>query len=1059
MTRLGRATASRPPFPGARAGLSFLLLLLLLLSPLAARAAVYTFSGSNPGSGFPACSVWNGVWEQSGSIWTCNGSTSLAAGDSISPSGSITVVATAGITLGGNNAIGTASASVSLTTAHGNLTGSGSGSVFRGNLTAGSGSINLSNATVHGAVTGASGSITLTNVTVNGTVTKTGGGGSITITGGSITGTVSSAVGISASGGTVFGSSVTASGSISLAGGSVAGSVSGNNGVTATGGVIFSGSVTSSNGSISLAGGSVAGNVNGNNGVTATGGVTLSGNVTASSGAISLTGGSVVGQVHSTCCAVTTNNTNVGNGIRSDNNTVTINGGTVSGAIYSSGGGGITINNATIPSGSVITSNVAINVSGSTLGSPGSPVNVSSNNAVTINNSVVYGNVTGGNWSSAVTISNSSTVHGVCTSNTNSNVNPGQYNDRCEGGLPTGSAASGFQAIDEAYGDASGASKPTIANWQTGHIYTKLAGVPFKLNVAALKKNGDAIEVVTDYVASDSKWLQVKLVDNSNGACVLNSSEATYCDGSCVGKAAVDSQIMIYASTDAGQKQSANFTVATAQRALAVVMRECSDAVCSGFTATPAACAIDLFAVRPRWINLKTNDASQVGTSGAPVFRAGEDTFFIELEIAKGYDGTPKIDNILPVSPAAVAGSISGILRGAIQGDDAATMEGTFTYDEVGVFRLPGHDPATDATSLRGILDDIWTAIDKPSDDCVTDSYSNTKDGNGKYGCLFGLTANQDFGRFIPHHLGVTGVLINRSDLATSGGSFTYMGEPMRVALTVTAYNKANGKTENYLGGFAKLNVGAIASDAWFRTDCERSPPTRPLPVPCMGLGAVNQAPNLFTNLLPRLSILAGSMSNSAWAGGESTFEADVVLNRSATTKPDGPFDALKLGAKPHDADGVTLLDTDLDLGVTMDGPSERHEFATTKVRFGRLRLTNAYGSVSPLKVPAEAQYWSGRSWVKNGDDSLTSLVDFPVNDWACAWTAPTPSATLVSGLASIDVTASSAGTCFLTLGVPAWLQGNWGGNAGYTANPSAKVTFGVFSPEHKRTIHIRELY
>jgi hypothetical protein len=315
-----------------------MLIAAIAVWPVFALATVYTFSGSS----YPACS--SGSWSLSGSTYTCNGSFTLASGDSISPASTITVLSKAGITLGGGNTVGSSSVTVDLQTQWGSLSSSGSGTTLWGSLTTSSGAINLTGTTVNGAVT------------TSGTATFNGG--------------------------------------------------------------------------------SVTGNVSASNGITSTNGTSFGGNVAASNGSVSLSGGSVAGSVSSTCCSVTLNNTNVANGVSSSSNTVTINGGTIAGAISTSGGGGITINNATVTSGSVITSNVAITISGSTLGSASNPVNVSSNNTVTISNSTVYGNVTAGSWSSALTIDASSTIYGVCSSNTNSNVSPGNYGYRCQGAPP-----------------------------------------------------------------------------------------------------------------------------------------------------------------------------------------------------------------------------------------------------------------------------------------------------------------------------------------------------------------------------------------------------------------------------------------------------------------------------------------------------------------------------------------------------------------------------------------------------------------------------------------------
>ena len=83
------------------------------------------------------------------------------------------------------------------------------------------------------------------------------------------------------------------------------------------------------------------------------------------------------------------------------------------------------------------------------------------------------------------------------------------------------------------------------------------------------------------------------------------------------------------------------------------------------------------------------------------------------------------------------------------------------------------------------------------------------------------VSGNVVVGRFTPHHFGLTGSVVNRSDLATPGGTFTYMGEPMRMTLLVTAYNAVDGITKNYVGNFAKLDAATLGTGAnWFNTGC-----------------------------------------------------------------------------------------------------------------------------------------------------------------------------------------------------------------------------------------------
>jgi hypothetical protein len=141
-------------------------------------------------------------------------------------------------------------------------------------------------------------------------------------------------------------------------------------------------------------------------------------------------------------------------------------------------------------------------------------------------------------------------------------------------------------------------------------------------------------------------------------------------------------------------------------------------------------------------------------------------------------------------------------------------------------------------------------------------------------------------------------------------------------------------------------------------------------------------------------------LGDNGWSYGSSHFTVNIMVKRyvnpTGSMSPDGSYEALKLGAKPQDLDGVTLppkaaIDTlhcvNLDAltgvedaGSTFDTANEtdlRRKIAETKVRFGRLSLGNAYGSeLQNLIVPVEAQYWNGSSFVGNDDDNTTSLVD-----------------------------------------------------------------------------------
>lgn len=152
--------------------------------------------------------------------------------------------------------------------------------------------------------------------------------------------------------------------------------------------------------------------------------------------------------------------------------------------------------------------------------------------------------------------------------------------------------------------------------------------------------------------------------------------------------------------------------------------------------------------------------------------------------------------------------------------------------------------------------------------------------------------------------------------------------------------------------------------------------------------------------------------------------------------------------------------------------------------RYGRLRIANAFGSEkSPLPMPVQAQYWSGSSWVLNGADSCTSVPangffltgGISANTSASVVTLSAGTGTLtlatpspvVTGSVDVAANLGAAGndqSCLGTHGgTPAglsWLRAQNGNCAAtYDRDPSARATFGIYAPESRKNIHVREQF
>ena len=583
---------------------------------------------------------------------------------------------------------------------------------------------------------------------------------------------------------------------------------------------------------------------------------------------------------------------------------------------------------------------------------------------------------------------------------------------------------SGFNAIDEAYGTST--EDPVLAEFLTGNIYTKLAGTPFSLFVAALTS---APQINTAYWGN----VTVRLVEDADGACRTDCSSS-----SCQNKTNVVAPVTrFFSSTDQGV-ESYGFTVPQAYRNLIAII--------SGGGTT--ACSTDSFSVRPLTLQANATSATNTGTSGAPVFKAGADTFSMTVSTATAnYTGTPLVNSngLVPYAPATQPGSVAGTFNPAV---NSIATGSAFTYDDVGAFTLKGYTPAAIDVRARGIHDTSWTEIDSlgANNDCVSSSYSNTLNASGKYGCLFGIAGDWSLGRFVPSHFAVSDIVItNRTDLSCSPPSrFSYMGEPLTSTFTLTAQNAAGGTTKNYFGALAKLTPVAAPPNRLFNLGAadgnvsgtaipidgitQSAPAAVTAPahgltngdwvlmtgvagmtplndgfyqVTVTGTGSFTlnntdttayeayagggQAQKRISNGANRTARVTQLGSAISWPGSGSDMgvarntTVTYRLNRPdptgtpASVTPDGPL-AVEFGIAPVDDDNVTTANN---MDVDASGSPDHASVGVTKLAFGRLKLGNAFGSEQlNLPVPLRAEYWNGAMFVTNTLDSCTTILN-----------------------------------------------------------------------------------
>ena len=286
-------------------------------------------------------------------------------------------------------------------------------------------------------------------------------------------------------------------------------------------------------------------------------------------------------------------------------------------------------------------------------------------------------------------------------------------------------------------------------------------------------------------------------------------------------------------------------------------------------------------------------------------------------------------------------------------------------------------------------------------------------------------------GRFIPHHFDVTA--------SAACGSFSYAGQPF--AATVTARNAANSRTVNYDG-----SAGTTPNFAKAVTLAEPTP---------LGVGTLSG------------SSVAAAAFSAGIASGTPTY--------TYSTKTTGPK-------------SLVLRATDTD-AVSSSGYAE----PAMPLRSGRLRLVNGFGAeTQALQLAVIADYWSGNTWVVNSADGCTTLPAAAVaksnqrdrsGNPTSSWSTTASAITLTAGQGQLTLSAPGSGNTgtldlALNLGATAadqsclathpassgaglaWLRSLQGSCAAtWDRDPAARASFGIFGPETRKTIHVRELY
>ena len=269
-------------------------------------------------------------------------------------------------------------------------------------------------------------------------------------------------------------------------------------------------------------------------------------------------------------------------------------------------------------------------------------------------------------------------------------------------------------------------------------------------------------------------------------------------------------------------------------------------------------------------------------------------------------------------------------------------------------------------------------------------------------------------------------------DVIAEWGS--YMGEQFNAQLSLNALDLNGNVTQNYQGAYAKLNPAAAGNP--------------------LGFGAVNAGTNLTSRLDTSLT------ASGSFTGGAAAITAPLAISRGASA--DGPYAALNIGIAPTTAesDGVRMGTYDLNVGGSLDHSSIMNTTvqAATEVRYGSMKLDNAYGSeLLQLTIPVTAQYWNGTNYVINTTDSLTTfantnvlLTNWQKNLTSGSTTVSPASVVFTNGMSSFNLSAPGAGkngSVDLNINAPTYLPSTTG-----------RATFGVYKGSND-FIYLRESY
>ncbi|MBL8472577.1 MAG: hypothetical protein JNM98_12325 [Rhodocyclaceae bacterium] len=624
-----------------------------------------------------------------------------------------------------------------------------------------------------------------------------------------------------------------------------------------------------------------------------------------------------------------------------------------------------------------------------------------------------------------------------------------------------------FDAFDTSY----------AAGSTSGRLFTQIAGSGFNIAVVALASGGSL-------ASGFSGTVKVELLDANDNSGSLNTS--TNCRST---------WSSVLATTTANFTSGGGGRTTTSFSLGGNVWPDLRVRVSYPATGTASviACSGDNFALLPATLSVQALDSdfsspapasggrvlANTAVSGGNVHKAGQPfTLIVTARDANGV-ATPNY-SATPYRRSAPVASVGSVLlpAGGVAGSVSA---GSFAAGSGGIWRSDNATYFEVGAISMTLVDDNFAAVDG---------------GDGTPLAARRAQGSAAVGRFVPDHFALaladTPSFATFNDSGCGTRSFTYIGQPFGYALapayTVTAQAVGNTTTVNYSGSLWKLATASATAD------CTTNPNQCQVTAGSVSATytystSTGATPNWDANLS---QFAAPSLIANNNGTGSLVLGADKLSFKRSTTTPIVPFTAtVSITAALLDFSEKNLSGNGSVLTTSGNTPNAIAFDAGAEFRYGRLKLSNAYGSeLYDLPIAMETQYWNGSGFVTNGADFCTQIpaASFALSGYtgalAACRTVPLAGNRFAAGKGSLRLLKPGSGNTGSVLVTPglnasagqtcpaqgaaslqatasnaaaAWLLGRWVGSA-YDQNPSARAVFGIYKNSDK-LIQMRENY